>query len=237
MPKAVRRRRRLARRGSFKTKVLRRAAKRNFNKKVKRVMRSEAEHKFVRQPTITVTALGPGQQTLALYPTPEDAGGEGFVGYKFNITRIRVRWTLTFPDTTNLVRLIVFAWRQELGTPTTNDLFEDGTGSAFDMILSQPSVDSLRKRKMKWMIDRTYVGGTGGSLVAGTGTPGITTGVGPLIRGSWDFHGRRLPKKNITMAGAGADPNWFYYVMALSDSLAAPSPLFAYQTVLSYTDD
>lgn len=197
-----------------------------FTKRVKRVIRSVAEHKATDTGTLSFILTNSATTSLAASPTQGTAQNQR-IGDKIRILSVKPRIAIQRGDTFNFIRLIVVCWR-DTTTPGVTDILQN-TASPFDQLFSPLFRENLQNKKMIIMYDKLF--------------SAVQTGLAMPNRGfdnygflNLSFFGKKLPMKNREYQAASTVAQWKYYMVMISDSGAVPSPTVYMQTRMTFTD-
>lgn len=195
----------------------------SFSRKVKKVIFSTAEHKYV-DLYQSVTPLNNATAVFPLVNTISQGSGQGQrIGQKIKIRSITltVQTQLVAGYSPSLQRLILGVWRDYwTTTPSASKLVDDPTDPWKTMYKRDNLVAKLWRPiyDRKW--DQTYTDPTTSRYKYQT----------------FKLFGKRLPTKTIDFNGGGIESA--YYFMYLWDTSvgAAPFNALSYRTRVTYTD-
>lgn len=124
----------------------------------KRVLRGEAESKYWTYPldSFTVDTTGRMLDLFSLAALPNGTTDTSRTGDTISVKSFHMKGTMTAADNTNLIRVILFAWRPSsgTGTPTVSDLLSASWASNYT--LAYKSVDNSRDKEVKVFYDKTF---------------------------------------------------------------------------------
>lgn len=184
-------------------------------KEVKRLIGSDEELKAID----TSVLLGPDAagSVIKLTSPPQGDGVSARDGDQIQIKRLRVRLNMIGGDSTNILRVIIFRWamNDSVAAPTVLDVLQSAGP------LSMYQYTSLRQNEFHIVADRTFtftLNGPNDKLFEAV------------------FYGRRIGKKNVHFNAGLTTGTDQFYLIAISDSVAAPHPSIGGTTRFEYTD-
>jgi len=165
----------------------------------------------------TDATVAPGYGLYHITALTQGGGDFNRVGNEVNGTYLNAKISVTFPDTTNMVRLLFFYDRQPNGAlPVAADLF------TYPAAPVQSFLNPDAKRRFRVLKDMLVSGGANGNVA---------------IARTVNINLRRTPTmyKGATDAIGSINTNALYF-MAINDSALAPSPNVSYMIRYTYTD-
>lgn len=193
-------------------------------KRLKRVIRREifrtAEKDYQDQiSSVSATATG---SVIYIAPPGQNQGVTNNTRVKNEIRKLSmmVRFAAIVADTTNIVRVSIIVWNRNsvLSVPSIANIYENSA----NYWLSPFRRVNMQQKILVPVYDAIL---------------NMSTTFRPQIIKTLKFFGKRFPYKRYTFdTGGSATGNHDYYLVILSDSLAASHPAVQYYIRTTYTD-
>ena len=181
---------------------------------VKKAIQAKVEHKHL---TVTLNTSASTTPTYGLLSTI----GQGTtdilrIGDEIRPYRLKGGYLLAVADTTNIVRVIIFSWKQN-STPADSTVFDD-SGNVHGLLIGPFSRDTMNGRMMVVHYDKTHA-------LSGVSSPNQRHHVNIALRSKINFVG-----------GSSTASFNGLYICYVSDSSAVTHPVIQYTFDLDFTD-
>jgi len=209
-----------------------------LNKKVKKLISIQQEHKYFN--VLVTPVVG---TTWVLNPftlIPQTNTDIGRSGDRLHMTNVRLRATIIKdPDSDQLqdyVRIVVFQWRPNNGTvggipPTPGQIFLDEPGLGTPTIRSFYSHDTRRQYSILW--DKTYTL-SGGSLLAASVSASYTDSLVRYLNTSIPL--KKAAKDIQFIAGSTDGDHHLYVATCGTDAPGSANPAVRLNFKTDFTD-